>query len=121
MANPFVHLQLQTGDLDQARQFYSRLFDWHLADVPMGESTYTTFEVGQGTGGGMMTNPTPGTPSHWLAYVDVADVEDISEKAAALGGAVLQPKTEVPGAGAFAVVADPTGAVVGLWQTPLSA
>jgi len=34
MANPFVHVELQTNDLAKAKAFYSRLFDWKLEDVP---------------------------------------------------------------------------------------
>lgn len=28
MANPFVHVELNTTDPDQAKAFYRRLFDW---------------------------------------------------------------------------------------------
>jgi hypothetical protein len=73
VANPFVHVELQTKDLDKAKKFYQGLFDWKLEDMPMGNGmSYTVINVGEGTGGGMMTNPAPGTPSHWLTYVDVA-------------------------------------------------
>jgi predicted enzyme related to lactoylglutathione lyase len=34
--NPFVHLELNTGDVATARQFYQGLFDWKLREVPMG-------------------------------------------------------------------------------------
>ena len=34
MANPFVHIELQTRDLVRAREFYSRLFDWKLETCP---------------------------------------------------------------------------------------
>jgi len=30
MANPFVHIELQTRDLAKSKDFYSRLFDWKL-------------------------------------------------------------------------------------------
>lgn len=38
MANPFVHIELQTNDLAKATAFYSRLFDWKLEDLPAPES-----------------------------------------------------------------------------------
>lgn len=34
MANPFVHVELQTNDAAKAKDFYGRLFDWKLEDVP---------------------------------------------------------------------------------------
>lgn len=70
MANPFVHIGLQTGDVAKAKEFYSTLFNWKLEDIPMpgGSGIYTLINVGEGTGGGMMTNPSPGVPPHWLSY-----------------------------------------------------
>ena len=117
MANPFVHVELHTDDLAKAKKFYQSLLDWKLEDVPMGDSTYTLIGVGEGTGGGMMKNPAPGTPAHWLVYIDVADVDAATEKAQSLGATVVQPKTEVPNEGWFSVIVDPTGAAVGLWQS----
>ena len=116
MANPFVHIELHADDLAKGRKFYESLFDWKLEDMSMGGNSYTMIGVGEGTGGGMMKNPAPGTPSHWLAYVDVADVDAAAEKAKSLGATVVQPKTEVPNAGWFSVIIDPTGAALGLWQ-----
>ena len=57
MANPFVHVELSTNDLPKARAFYSQLFDWKLEDMSMDNGTYTLINVGEGTGGGMMTTP----------------------------------------------------------------
>jgi len=116
MANPFVHVELSTTDLPKARTFYGRLFDWRLEDVPVGNMTYTMIKVGEGTGGGMMASPVPGMPSAWLAYVQVEDVGASTQKAKSLGAKVLKDVTEVPGAGWFSVIVDPTGAALGLWK-----
>ncbi|MGZ6070176.1 MAG: VOC family protein, partial [Myxococcaceae bacterium] len=62
MANPFVHVELQTTDIKRARDFYARLFDWKLEDTPMPGGTYTMIGVGEGTGGGMMVTQEPGAP-----------------------------------------------------------
>ena len=113
MGNPFVHVELQTQDLVKAKKFYQGLFDWRLEDLPMG---YTMVQVGEGTGGGMMKNPVPGAPSHWLPYILVDDVKASTKKAKGLGAKVVQDVTEVPSHGWFSVVADPTGAAVWLWQ-----
>src|SRR5712692_10435385 len=64
MANPFVHVELNTTDLDKAKTFYGRLFDWKLEDMKMGPAgTYTMISPGKGTGGGMLKHPVPGAPS----------------------------------------------------------
>ena len=44
MANPFVHVELNSTDVAKAKAFYSKLFDWKLEDVPMdGGDNYTMF------------------------------------------------------------------------------
>ncbi len=117
MPNPFVHVELNTTDLDKAKSFYSGLFNWSLQDMPMGpDMTYTVIGVGSGTGGGMMKHPVPGAPSAWLAYVLVDDVKTSTQKAGSLGAQILRDVTEVPGMGWFSIIADPTGACLGLWQ-----
>lgn len=117
MANAFVHVELQTTDLAKAKEFYKKLFDWKLEDAPMANGdNYTMIDVGEGTGGGMMHNPAPGIPSHWLAYVAVDDVGAATEKAKALGATVAQENTEAGDYGWFSVIIDPTGAALALWQ-----
>ena len=118
MANPFVHVELNTTDVDKAKEFYSQLFDWKLEDMAMGPSgTYTTIKVGDGTGGGLLKNPMPGVPSFWLAYVLVDDISAATKKAESLGAKIVKNSIEVPDMGWLSIIADPTGAALGLWQT----
>ncbi|RNC71346.1 MAG: VOC family protein [Desulfuromonadales bacterium] len=114
MANPFVHVELLTNDVARAKDFYKGLFDWKLEDIP--GMDYTMINVGEGTGGGMMKNPMPEIPSHWLAYVLVDDAASATEKARSLGATVAKGVTEIPNVGWFSVIIDPTGAALALWQ-----
>ncbi len=116
MGNPFVHVELMANDVGKAKSFYGSLFDWQLEDMPMGDMTYTMIRVGEGTGGGLMKNPIPNAPSAWLAYVQVADLKAATGKAKSLGATVMKDATEVPGAGSFSIITDPTGAMLGLWE-----
>jgi predicted enzyme related to lactoylglutathione lyase len=116
MGNPFVHVELMSNDVAAAKSFYSKLFDWKLEDMDMGDMTYTMISVGEGTGGGLMKNPIPGTQSMWLAYVLVDDLEAATRKARSLGATVMRDNVEVKGAGRFSILTDPTGAMLGLWQ-----
>lgn len=118
MANPFVHVELQSTDIKKARDFYARLFDWKLEDTPMpGLGTYTMIGVGEGTGGGMMASQAPGVPSHWLAYVSVADIASSTRKAKELGAKVMLDVTPVADMGKMSIIVDPTGATLGLWES----
>ena len=119
MANPFVHMELETNDVAKAKAFYGKLFDWKMEDVALDSAggMYTMIDVGEGTGGGMMKNPMPDAPSFWLAYVLVDDVRAATEKARSLGAEICKDITEVSGMGWFSIISDPTGAMLGLWQT----
>ena len=116
MANPFVHVELHTKDLPKARKFYGELFGWNLQDMPMpgGGGTYTMIDVGEGVGGGMMSDAD--VPPNWLAYVGVDDVRAKTAQAKSLGATVLQDILEVGEYGTMSVIRDPSGAVLALWQ-----
>ena len=116
MANAFVHVELNTTDVDKAKAFYGKLFEWTLQDMPMEDMVYTMINVGTGTGGGIMKHPVPGAPSAWLAYVGVDDIKAATEKARSLGATIMTDVTEVKGMGWLSILIDPTGAALGLWQ-----
>jgi len=118
MANPFVHVELNTSDPEKAKAFYSKLFQWELEEMPNPGTpahAYTMIKVGSGTGGGIMKQ-IPGGPGGWLAYVQVDDIRASTEKAKSLGGKVMKDVMEVTGMGWLSFIQDPTGAVLGLWQ-----
>jgi hypothetical protein len=114
MANPFVHMELHTKDVDKSKKFYASMFDWKMEEMP--EMDYTIINVGEGTGGGIMKNPMPDDPDNWLPYILVEDVAASTKKAVSLGATVVHDVAEVPDMGWFSVIIDPTGAVFGLWQ-----
>ena len=118
MANPFVHIELETKDLKKSKKFYTGLFDWKLEEIP--GIDYTIIKVGEGTGGGMMMKPDPGIPDMWLPYIQVEDVAASTKKAKSLGASIAKEVTEVPEMGWFSVIMDPTGAAFGLWQPKMS-
>jgi predicted enzyme related to lactoylglutathione lyase len=115
MANPFVHVELNTTDPEKAKAFYGQLFVWKMEDMQAGPGmTYTVIQPGEGTGGGLMKQVCPEAPSAWPAYVAVADVKATPERAKSPGASVMKDVTEVPGMGWFSIIVDPTGAPFGL-------
>lgn len=114
MSNPFVHVELHTQRLAQAKDFYQHLFDWKIADTP--QMDYTMIDVGKGTGGGMMGDE-QGQPTQWLPYVLVDDIRVATNRARELGATIHKDVTEIPGMGWYSVILDPTGAALGMWQT----
>jgi uncharacterized protein len=118
LANPFVHVELNTPDPEKAKAFYSKLFQWQLEDVPnpgVPGGTYTMIKVGEGTGGGIMKQ-VPGGPTGWLAYAEVEDIRAATKRARSLGATIMKDVTEVKDLGWLSFIQDPTGALLGLWQ-----
>ena len=117
MPNPFVHLELNSTDVPKSKVFYGKLFEWTLEEMKIGDLDYTMIKVGKGTGGGMMQQLIPGAGSAWLPYVDVQDIKASTKKAQSLGAKVMKDVSEVANMGWLSIIVDPTGAMLGLWQT----
>jgi uncharacterized protein len=115
MANPFVHLELNTSDLAKAKAFYAGLCGWQYQDNDMGPAgIYSTFKPDTGPGGGMFS--IPDAPTGWLAYIGVDDIHAATEKARSLGAQVFVDSQEIPQVGWMSVMNDPTGSRIALFQ-----
>jgi predicted enzyme related to lactoylglutathione lyase len=111
--NPVVHLELHTGDLARACDFYGRLFGWRTEVVEAdGCRSYRALDMG-GMGGGVVECDTG--RALWLPYVEVGEIAQATERARTLGAAVLLEPREGP-AGWRSVVATPAGAEIAFWQ-----
>ena len=115
MANPFVHLELNTPDLNKAKSFYGALFGWQFQDNDMGPAgIYSTFKADSGPGGGMTSMP--GGNHGWLSYVGVEDIGASTEKARSLGANIIMGPHDIPDIGSMTILTDPTGCTVALFQ-----
>jgi uncharacterized protein len=116
----FVWDELVTTDVGDAKRFYGEVVGWESRDQDMGNDlTYTLFSSGGVDRAGGMRQPaeSEGTPAAWLTYLATNDVDATMEKARSLGvTTVFTEPTDVMSVGRLAVFADPTGAVVGLFQ-----
>ena len=111
--------EIATSDVAGSTEFYSKLFDWNFEsceEMPH----YKMIMAGDRMVGGMVdkSEQCDGPPC-WLAYVNVDDVEAALSKANSLGGETFKEVTEVPGKGSFAIVKDPQGGMIALWQCAL--
>ena len=117
MRHAFVHFDLNTSDFAGVRRFYETLFDWGFVDVDMGgNAPYAQIRPPSGPGGGLQPTPSRGTRSQWVPYVAVEDLRATLARVREAGGAVIVDYTEVPGFGAQAIVQDPGGTQLGLWE-----
>jgi predicted enzyme related to lactoylglutathione lyase len=113
-SNPVVHLELHTGDLTAACEFYARVCGWRSERIDAGGGTYLALEMGNGLGGGVVECRTQ--QPVWLPYVEVPEIESATERARDLGAGVLLEPREGP-AGWRSVVAAPAGGEIAFWQS----
>jgi uncharacterized protein len=117
----FCWIELATTDQNAAKQFYTSLFGWSVADFPMGPSDfYSMFRLdGRDAGAAYTMRPEQrqqGVPPHWMLYVATASADETARKAGETGGRVLVPAFDVFDFGRMAVLQDPTGAIFSVWQ-----
>ena len=112
-ANPVVHLELHTGDLAGAREYYLGLCGWRPERIDAGRRSYLALELGGGFGGGIVECGT--RRPLWLPYVEVADVAAVTDRARRLGASVLLEPREGP-AGWRSVVTAPAAGEIAFWQ-----
>jgi uncharacterized protein len=103
--------ELVTNDVEKAKEFYSKVFDWRVRVDP--DMQYTLFEQGDPqyhTAGMMKIDPKWGPMRpNWAVYFDVANADETADRAKKLGGKVLMPPMDIPKVGRFAWAMDPQG------------
>lgn len=114
-------IDLATTDVAAARAFYGGLFGWSFEEHPTDRGEpYVMARKGPHAAAGVMTQPSEqvemGLPPLWASYVSVDDIEATLAKVEAAGGKVMAPAFDVMTSGKMAVLVDPTGAVLCLWQ-----
>ena len=119
-AGSFCWLELGTTDRKAAKDFYTKVFGWAAEDLPMGPDTYTIFRLdGNDVGGAyqlMKEQLDANVPPHWMLYVKVESADAAAAKAVGLGGKQVVPPSDIPNVGRFALLEDPTGAHISLFQ-----
>ena len=113
-------VDLQTTDQSGAKEFYASLLGWGFDDQPMPQGGVYSMAVVNGETVAAIAPMPPGAPEGmppmWNTYLAVDNVDGAVDRVGPAGGQVLMPATDIGDAGRMAFVADPTGAVVGLWQ-----
>ena len=114
--NEWVWLDLWTGDVERATQFYRAVVGYEVLPLPEGGARSGAHLASGGyLRAGVMKRDDVRESAVWLPYVRVADAAAAVERARAAGGKVLRSPVNLPQA-IVAIVADPTGAAVGVAQ-----
>ena len=122
-----VHFEIPADDVERAKKFYGSSFGWELQTMDMGDGEYTsvkTTAVDEQTqmpsdpgaiNGGMFQRDERLTSP--VITIDVDGIDDALKQIEDAGGSTVQPRTAIPGMGAFAYFKDSEDNVLGLWET----
>lgn len=109
-------VDMGSPDLRASLDFYGGLLGWSGEIGPEEIGFYTNCAVRGKRVAGMMKLPDPSMPIAWTTYLAVDDVDATVARAEEAGATVAFEALDVMELGRMALLSDPTGAVIGLWQ-----
>ena len=110
-------IDLYSSDTGRAKDFYGRLFGWTTIDPGPEYGGYFLFQRdGKVVAGCMGNSGKEGYPDTWTVYLHSDDADRTVAAAKAKGAPVLVEPMDVTGNGRMAMVADPGGAAIGIWE-----
>ena len=108
--------ELATTDQEAAKAFYTEIAPWRTEPWDVAKE-YDLFKVDGRTAGGVMAiKPGATATPRWLPFVLVYDADEAARQAVALGGAVQSGPKEIPYVGGWAIISDPQGAAIGVFE-----
>jgi predicted enzyme related to lactoylglutathione lyase len=109
------HIEFPADDPQRAMRFYEAVAGWTFSAAE-GFPDYWTFRTSEGYGGAVGKRDV--STGHILRdYIEVNSIDDALGASDRTGGTTKEPKSEIPGMGWFAVVIDPEGSEIGLFQS----
>ncbi|GAA2452724.1 VOC family protein [Actinomadura vinacea] len=109
-------LDLGIPDLQQAAEFYGRLFGWEFQDYGAEAGHYHACLLRGEPVAGMMENPDAGADHWWSVYFATDDCDGTVKRVTDAGGSVVEPPMDVMDQGRMAILKDASGAQFGLWE-----
>lgn len=111
-------VDLGTADVDAAARFYTELLGWRVPEAENVEETggYRRVSKDGADVAGLAPLMQEGQPTAWTSYISVADADATTAAVKDAGGSVMMEPMAVRDIGKFALYADPTGAVFGVWE-----
>jgi predicted enzyme related to lactoylglutathione lyase len=113
----FVWFEYVSKDAPKAQGFFGELFGWSTKNIPMPDGAYTMIAAPDGTTiGGYSATPADAPAASWLPYLLVPSAADIAARVKSLGGSIMKEPFKVGDFATMAIVNDPLGATLALWQ-----
>lgn len=109
-----THLEIPVSDNAAATTFYRALFRWDIAEMA-GFEGYPMWQTPNGAGGGGLA-PRDDDFTQPRIMVEVDSIDEVLEETVRQGGAVVAPRSPISETSWWAVIADPDGNRIGLFE-----
>jgi predicted enzyme related to lactoylglutathione lyase len=114
MPNPLIaHVEIPSTNLNQSEEFFKKVFGWEFK--PFGNG-YLLFNNHQGIMVGLRKAEQVLKGDCTVFHINVDSIEQTIEKVKSAGGHIKTGKTTIPAMGWYAVIYDPDGNSIGLYQ-----
>ncbi len=114
MAQPLIaHVEIPVTDLNKSQKFFKNVFGWEFK--PFGNG-YLLYNNHKGIMAGLRQVEKVIKGDSTVFHVNVESIDDIHEKVKKFGGDVKTEKTTIPAMGWYALIYDPDGNTIGLYQ-----
>jgi uncharacterized protein len=115
MANHFIaHAEIPSTNFDRAKKFYNDVFGWEFKDFGNG---YLLHNTQKGTTIGLRKVDKISVGDTTIFHILVEDIDATLDVVRASEGKVEREKTVIPVYGWYALVNDPDGNTIGLFET----
>lgn len=111
--NLIAHVEIPTTDLEMESLFLKNVFDWEFKDFGKG---YLLFNNHKGIMVGLRKVENIAAGDTTVFHVNITDIDEVLDKAKENGGKVKKEKTVIPAMGWYALITDPDGNTIGLYQ-----
>ena len=112
-ADLIAHLEIPSTNLNRTTEFFMNLFNWDFK--PFGKG-YLLYNTHKGLTIGLRKVDQVKSGDSTTFHINVTDIEGVLKKASEIGGEIFREKTIIPAMGYYALLKDPDGNIIGLYQ-----
>jgi len=111
--NIIAHIEIPSTNLNTATDFFEKVFDWKFKPFGRGYLLYNTHNQ---LTVGLRKVDSVSTGNATIFHIRTDNIDEILEKAEKEGGSIFKGKTVIPAMGYYALIKDPDGNIIGLYQ-----
>jgi predicted enzyme related to lactoylglutathione lyase len=108
-----AHVEIPTTDLETESLFLKNVFGWEFKEFG---KDYLLFNNHKGIMVGLREVESVAAGDTTVFHVNIIDIDDVLNNAKVYGGKIKRGKTVIPAMGWYALMTDPDGNTIGLYQ-----